>query len=153
MIINHLKALIASVTIALLLTSCAATVPMMSERDDGLAKQFRPAPLNKSNIYLYRDEFLGSAVAFNISLDGHMEGQTGAQTYYLWTVNPGRHVISSAEENVDTITLYTKPGKNYYIWQEVKMGMFSPRVALHQVDEATGKQAVLQCKRAKSSDV
>jgi hypothetical protein len=37
-------------------------------------------------------------------------------------------------------------GKIYYVWQEVKMGMFSARSALHQVDAAKGQKGVEESK-------
>ena len=37
-------------------------------------------------------------------------------------------------------------GKTYYVWQEVKMGAFAARSALHLVDEQKGEAAVKECK-------
>ena len=54
-------------------------------------------------------------------------------------------------ENVSTLKLTTEPGKTYYVWQEVKMGAFMARSQLQQVDEATGRKGVLECKRAQSA--
>jgi hypothetical protein len=42
----------------------------------------------------------------------------------------------------------TSLGRNYYIWQEVKMGMWQPRSQLHEVGESEGQKAVLECHRA-----
>lgn len=38
-------------------------------------------------------------------------------------------------------------GKNYFVWQEVKMGLWMARSALQTVDEATGRKGVAECKR------
>ncbi|WP_168196438.1 hypothetical protein [Bdellovibrio sp. NC01] len=35
--------------------------------------------------------------------------------------------------------------KNYYVWQEVKMGILWARTKLHKVDEAEGQAGVRQC--------
>jgi len=50
-----------------------------------------------------------------------------------------------------TIKLLVEAGKNYFVWQEVKMGLFSARSELKQVDDGTGRQAVAECTRAESS--
>jgi hypothetical protein len=37
-------------------------------------------------------------------------------------------------------------GRNYFVWQEVKMGMWQAGSMLHLVDEVTGKAGVAECK-------
>lgn len=104
---------IAIITIYALLSGCA-TVPMASINKDNTAKQFRPIP-NKSNIYLYRNESFGGAIAMPVTLNGKIAGKTAAKTYFKWTVNPGKHAITSLTENTAKIELDTKPERNYFI--------------------------------------
>ena len=40
-------------------------------------------------------------------------------------------------------------GKNYYVWQEVKMGLLMARSKLSQVSEEEGKQGVMESKLVK----
>jgi hypothetical protein len=122
---------------------------MTSMDEDAKAKTFTANPA-KSSLYLYRNENFGGAIPLAVSLDGKMAGQTAAMTYFLWEVEPGNHEIGSHAENVSTLKLNTEAGKIYYVWQEVKMGMWMARSQLQQVDEATGRKAVLECKRAQS---
>ncbi len=136
-------------TLALLVTGCAS-VPMASLEDDAQAKRFAAKP-DKSSIYVYRNESFGSAIPMTVSLDGKVAGQTGPQTYYLWEVSPGSHEIASHAEDVSTLKLNTEPGKAYYVWQEVKMGLWMARSLLQQVDEEAGRKGVLECKRAQSA--
>jgi hypothetical protein len=133
--------------VALLVSGCAS-VPMTSL--DARAKAFIAKP-DKSLIYLYRNETFGGAIAMTVSLDGKVAGQTGPQTYFLWEVEPGAHEVTSHTENVATLKLTTDPGRLYFIWQEVKMGMWTARSQLQQVDEETGRKAVSECKRAQCS--
>jgi hypothetical protein len=135
--------------VALLVSGCAS-VPMTSLDDDARAKAFIAKP-DKSLIYLYRNETFGGAIAMTVSLDGKVAGQTGPQTYFLWEVEPGAHEVTSHTENVATLKLTTDPGRLYFIWQEVKMGMWTARSQLQQVDEETGRKAVSECKRAQCS--
>jgi hypothetical protein len=128
----------------LLLSGCA-TVPMASLDDDAQAKRFEPEP-TKAKIYVYRNEVFGGAISMPVSLDGQMMGRTGPQTYFMWTVEPGKHEVASHAENTIRMTLDTQAGRNYYVWQEVKMGMWMARSQLHQVSEAEGQKGVLECK-------
>jgi len=128
------------------LAGCAS-VPMASTEADSSAKQFQPAK-GYSNIYVYRNETFGAAIAMTVSLDGKVMGKTGAQTYFLWVVAPGKHEITSHTENTSRITIDAKEGRNHYVWQEVKMGMWQPGSELHEMSEQEGRKGVLECNRA-----
>jgi hypothetical protein len=137
------------VCLSTLLGGCAS-VPMTSLDEDTHAKTFSVRP-EKSSIYLYRNESMGGAIPMTVALDGKVAGQTGPKTYFMWEVDPGPHEIASHTENVVTLKLDTSPGKSYFVWQEVKMGMWMARSALHLVDEETGRKGVAECKRAQSN--
>ena len=126
-----------------------ASVPMASLEADTNAKQFNVEP-NKSNIYLYRNESMGGAIAMPVALDGQVAGKSGPQTFFLWSVEPGEHEVTSLTENTAKIKINTKAGKNHFIWQEVKMGMWTARSKLNEVDEEEGKKGVEECKLAES---
>jgi len=120
---------------------------MASLDADTSAKQFQTKK-GHSNIYLYRNESFGAAVAMTVSLDGKIMGRTGPQTFFLWEVPPGKHEIQSHTENTARITIDAKEGRNHFVWQEVKMGMWQPGSQLHEVSEEVGRKGVLECKRA-----
>lgn len=130
-----------SIALAFLLLQGCASVQMASNEEDSAAKAFNAAP-EKSTIYLFRDEFMGAAVTMDVYLDGKFQGFTGANTYFVWVVDPGEHEIKSIAENDEVVNLTTEPGKIYYIWQEVKMGLMSGRNKLTIVDEERGKAGV-----------
>ncbi|MFZ5576298.1 MAG: DUF2846 domain-containing protein [Pseudomonadota bacterium] len=141
--------LYAGLLLAAVISGCAS-VPMASLDEDARAKTFAVRE-GKSNIYVYRNESFGGAIPLTVALDGKVAGQTGPQTYFLFEVEPGPHEVSSIAENTSTLRLDTAAGKSYYVWQEVKMGMWMARSQLQQVDEATGKKGVAECKRAQAS--
>lgn len=145
-----LRTLLAPVLLLALLLGGCASVPMDSLDSDQRSKRFSP-PADKSGIYLYRHESFGGAIPMTVTLDGRVAGQTGPKTYFHWIVEPGRHEISSISENTSTLVLDTLPGNSYYIWQEVKMGLWMARSLLQEVDAATGQAGVLECKKAKSN--
>ena len=72
-------------------------------------------------------------------------GETGANTYFRWTVSPGEHIILSYTENVAGIVINAEPGRIYYVWQETKMGFFQPRSELTRMDRITAEIALRSC--------
>ncbi len=107
------------------------------------------APKDAANLYIYRNETFGAAVKMQLLVDGMAVGDTVAHTYILKQVTPGSHTITSKSENDATLTLSTEAGKNYYVWQEVKMGLLMARSKLSQVSEEEGKQGVMESKLVK----
>jgi hypothetical protein len=55
-------------------------------------------------------------------------------------------VLVSKTEKDASLEIDTQAGMNYFVWQEVKMGAFAARSALHSVDSKTGEDAVKGCK-------
>ena len=132
-----------------LLTGCAS-VPMASPEHDAQAKSFAVQP-GKSNIYLYRNESMGAAVKMDVVLDNNPVGKTVAKSYMKLEVSPGQHTIISKAENDDVLNINTEAGKNYFVWQEVKMGILYARNLMHLTDEQTGKAGVMECKLLEST--
>jgi len=134
------------VVAALLLSGCVS-VPMASPEADAQAKTYATLP-TKANLYVFRHESFGRTNKMTVSLDGKLVGQTTAQTYFLLQVDPGKHEVASLAENVSTLSVDAQAGKNYFVWQEVKMGAWSARSLLQLVDEETGRKRVDACMRA-----
>ncbi|MFP5506446.1 MAG: DUF2846 domain-containing protein [Gammaproteobacteria bacterium] len=139
----------AALLFATVVSGCAS-VPMASLDEDAKAKTFAVRE-GKANIYVYRNESFGGAIPLTVALNGKVAGQTGPQTYFLFEVDPGAHEVSSIAENTSALKLDAAAGKSYYVWQEVKMGVWMARSQLQQVDEATGKKGVAECKRAQAN--
>lgn len=138
--------LIASISVILLLVlSGCASVPMAPMEQDVKAKEFTPAP-ERAALYIYRSESFGGAIPMTVTVNGKAIGQTAAKTFFLLNVVPGKYTVESHAENVSNLSLTTEPSKNYFIWQEVKMGMWMARSLLQQVDETTGRAGVTESK-------
>ncbi|MDO6387585.1 MULTISPECIES: DUF2846 domain-containing protein [unclassified Uliginosibacterium] len=129
---------------AALMTGCAS-VPMATPEQDAAAKSFA-VTADKANVYIYRNENLGGAVKMPVVLDGKIVGDTLAKTYIKQEVAAGSHTIVSKAENDAELKFDVVAGKNYFVWQEVKMGIWMARSALNLVDEAQGKAGVAECK-------
>jgi len=128
------------------LFSGCRSVPLASLKEDSTAKEFKTNP-NAAQIYIYRNEILGGQIKIDVRLNGSEVGKTLQNTYMVLEVPPGKHKIESESENTSTLELTTEKGKNYFVWQEAKMGMWLARNKLQIVDEKTGKDGVLECKR------
>lgn len=128
------------------LSGCAS-VPMGDVRQDTALKTFAAKP-GQAGLYIYRNETFGSAVRMEVAVDGQPLGQTAPQTYLYKELPPGRHTVSAKAENQETLTIDMAPGKLYYVWQEVKMGLLYARTQLHLVGEAEGRKGVMDSKLA-----
>lgn len=127
-----------------MLTGCAS-VPMASLDQDAKAKDFTPRP-DKATLFIYRNETFGAAIPITVSVNERTIGQTASKTYFRFNVNPGRYKIKAHAENVAELSVDAIAGRNYYIWQEMKMGMWSARANLTQVDDSTGQAGVSESK-------
>jgi ABC-type hemin transport system ATPase subunit len=142
--------LVARVAFAGVWLAGCASVPMTSTAEDATAKSFAVQP-GQANIYVYRNETLGAAIPMTVALNGKVAGQTGPQTYFLFQVDPGTHEVSSIAENSSVLRLTTEAGKAYFVWQEVKMGLWMARSQLQQVSDDVGRKGVAECKRAQAN--
>lgn len=143
-----LNKLVCGIFLAVGLVGCAS-VPMGDSQKDQQLKAFSTKP-DTAGIYIYRNESMGAAVKMDVTVDGNYVGKTAARTYLYKEVPPGKHVISSSAENTDSIEITTAPGKLYYIWQEVKMGLLYARTKLHLVSEEEGRKGVRESALAES---
>jgi hypothetical protein len=149
--LKHIALFLVPLTFVLFFSGCVA-VKSASLEQDTLAKKFL-IDKDRSSLYIYRNESLGAAIGMPVVLDGKHIGKTGANTYFKLSVDPGQHTIKSLTENTSELTLNTQAGKNYYVWQEVKMGMWAARSMLQEVNESVGQAAVLECKLLTPDDL
>lgn len=127
------------------LAGCAS-VPEASPELDQAAKSFA-APRDKAGVYVYRNETMGAAIKLHVLLDEKYLGETASKTYFYTEVEPGVHTVTGKAENDSSVRFHAVAGRLYYIWQEIKMGLFQPRNELRLVDEATGRAGVLESRR------
>lgn len=133
----------------MVLTGCAS-VPMAPMAQDSQAKTFMPV-IDKAVLYIYRNETFGAAIPMTVSVNGKVLGQTVAQSYFKVNLAPGTYNIASHTENVSHLPITVVSNHNYFVWQEVKMGLWGPRSLLQQVDESTGRAGVMESKLAVSA--
>lgn len=133
----------------MLLHGCAS-VPMASMEEDAKAKTFTNVS-GKASLYIYRNEMFGGAIPMTVTINGRTLGQSAAQTYFRLNLEAGKYTVESHAENVSNLALSLESGKTYFVWQEVKMGLFFARSLLQEVDEKTGRTGVMESKLIASS--
>jgi hypothetical protein len=132
--------------LALLIATMAlvgcANVPKGTVQQDLAAKQFTPQA-ETASLYIYRDEIFGAAVPMTVTVNNQHIGQSGPKSYFYLNVAPGQYNIESVAENTASVTLDVEAAKNYFVWQEVKMGFAVARTHLTHMDEVAGRKGVM----------
>lgn len=103
-----------------------------------------------SQVYVYRNETLGAALSMPVTVDGKLAGSTGPHSFFKFDLPAGTHQITSQGDE-SKLALTTEVGKLYYVWQEVKMGVFSGGSQLQLVTEEVGKKGVGECTQIQSN--
>ena len=138
------------VLLSALFTGCAS-VQMESKEDSARAKQFAPPQAGNSGLYIYRDSVVGKALKRNIWVDGKCVGESAPDVFFYAEVAGNKeHSISTASEfSPNAMMLLVDAGKNYFIRQYIKMGVFVGGAGLESIAEEQGKAAVAKLDLAK----
>ncbi len=139
------RILIVPLLLALLYLTGCATTRMAPDSSDQLAKSFEPVQ-DKASLYIYRNETFGAAISMPVTVNGKMLGKTVSKSYFHLNLAPGQYNIESIAENTASLPITAEANKSYYIWQEVKMGLWMARSKLQEVTEEIGKAGVLESK-------
>ncbi|TWR92531.1 DUF2846 domain-containing protein [Pseudomonas saxonica] len=146
---THFKLLVAAIGL-IILTGCAS-VPMGDPDADAKLKTFSAPPQDQAGLYIYRDSFAGQGLKKTVTLDGETIGETANRVYFYRLVNAGSHKIGTESEFSDNvINLVAVGGKNYYIRQSIKIGVFVGGASLTVVPEAVGQAHLQKCELAAS---
>jgi hypothetical protein len=126
-----------------------ATVPMATDEEDSARKEFAPPPEESAGLYVYRNSSFGGALKKSVYIDGKLIGESAPMTYFYLVVTPGEHVLSTESEFSDnSLEVTLQGGKNHFVRQYIKLGVFVGGANLEQVSEQEGREGVLECKLA-----
>lgn len=139
----HKIFIIPAILLSLFLTGCAS-VPLASSEENATAKSFPVPEKGKAGIYIYRDSFVGKALKKDIYLDGHCVGETADRVFFYQQVSSDKSYIvgTESEFSPNNITLSVASGKNYFVRQYIKLGVFVGGAGLEQVSETEGKRVI-----------
>lgn len=117
---------------------------------DAALKTFAAPENGKAGVYIYRNSFVGQALKKNLYLDGQFLGESANKTYFYRQVEPGEHTVSTESEFSDNAFKFiAESGKNHFIRQYIKMGVFVGGANVELVTEEEGKKGVLASGLAK----
>lgn len=137
-----MKRLAFGVVILALLAGCA-TVKMEDRAASQQAKQFPQPSAGQAGLYVYRDSAFGAALKKDIRVDGKCLGESAPNVFFFTEVPPGQRKVSTESEfSPNDLALMVEAGKNYFVRQFIKMGLFVGGAGLETVPEEQGKAAV-----------
>lgn len=137
--------------VASVLAGGCASVPMSSEPLDAEGKEFTTAP-GHASIYVYRGSGTGTAVIFEVLLDGRIAGFLATNTYLLLSVSPSQHtLIVKSSENAQQHKILAETRKQYFFKVSPSLGMLRATVHSQPVDQEEGRRDVIHTKRAEAT--
>lgn len=144
-----MKKIVTTILLSALFAGCAS-VKMESKDASDKLKQFAPPSIGNSGLYLFRDSSFGTALKKDLFVDGQCVGQSAPNVFFYTEVVGGKvHVISTESEfSPNTLALMIDAGKNYFIRQYIKMGLFVGGADLEAMSEEKGKLAISQLELA-----
>lgn len=134
----------------ILLVSGCASVDMASKAESVKAKEFNSPSQGNAGVYIYRDSFVGKALKKDVWINGKCVGESAPDVFFYTEVEGGKtHKIDTESEfSPNTLELMFEAGKNYFIRQFIKMGVFVGGAGLEQIPEEQGKIAVSKLEMA-----
>ena len=146
-----MKSVLLATVISISLLAGCASVPMGSNTESNLAKEFRlPAP-DKAGIYIYRkDTVVGAALKKGVWIDKECIGETARGVFFYHEVDGDKdHTISTESEfSPNDLVIYMKSGMLYFVQQFIKMGLLVGGAGVEQKDEEIGKKEVSELNMA-----
>ena len=136
---------------ATLVVSGCASVDMASKTESAKAKEFNPPSQGNAGVYVYRDSFVGKALKKDVWVDGKCVGESAPDVFFYTEVEGGKthKVDAESEFSPNTLEMMFETGKNYFIRQFIKMGVFVGGAGLEQIPEEQGKKDVAKLEMAK----
>ncbi|WP_108445547.1 DUF2846 domain-containing protein [Halomonas denitrificans] len=138
------KSILVFIALAVLLLTGCASVPMESPGKSEKLKAFNSPSDGMAGLYIYREAGVGAALKKDIWVNEECVGESAQEVFFYKEV-PGdeRHSIATESEfSPNVISLETEKGKNYFIKQYIKMGVFVGGANLKLVGEEEGRNAV-----------
>lgn len=134
----------------LLFSSCAEYKRIDFDKPAFSSQDFKTFA-DSSVIYVFRNDN-GFEETLAVNIDGQEITSTKQNTFFRVKVKPGDHEISSTEGNYSSISIKTKPGKNYFILQDVVKSLNKTGSNFLQVSELEGQQSIKDCRLIKTDN-
>jgi alpha-mannosidase len=135
---------ITTIAVTVLLTTGCTSVPMESKEKSELAKQYNSPSEGKAGLYVYRSGSFGGALKKDVWLNGKCVGETAPNMFFYDEIegNTEHKISTESEFSPNDLLVKTESGKNYFVSQYMKMGVFVGGAGVELVDEEKGKKQV-----------
>lgn len=136
--------ILTSIAVSVLLATGCTSVPMESKEKSELAKQYNSPSEGKAGLYVYRSGSFGGALKKDVWLDGKCVGETAPNMFFYEEIEgDSEHKVSTESEfSPNDLLVKTESGKNYFVSQYIKMGVFVGGAGVELVDDEKGKKQV-----------
>ena len=147
---NSKLVLLVSVLLVALFSGCS-TVPLEPKEVADQAKSFSTPSEGNAGLYVYRDSFVGQALKKDVFIDDKCLGETANGIFFYESIKGDmEHKLSTESEfSANELSFKTNSGKNYYVRQYIKMGVFVGGAGLEEVDEKEAQEAISKLDMAK----
>jgi len=148
---NKSKLALLVLALSVMFFSGCSTVPLEPKEMSESAKAFNTPPEGKAGLYVYRDSFVGQALKKDIWIDNKCLGETANAIFFYKDVEGNKeHKLSTESEfSANNLSIQTKSGKNYFVRQYIKMGVFVGGASLEVIEEEEAKKAISKLDMAK----
>ncbi len=111
---------------AVVLFSGCASVPMESKLLSDKAKEFNSPSKGSSGLYIYRTTGVGGALKKDVKVNGKCIGETAPSMFFYEEVAGDKQhsLMTESEFSPNELLISVESGKNYFIEQFIKMGVF-----------------------------
>ncbi|NOQ32023.1 MAG: DUF2846 domain-containing protein [Helicobacteraceae bacterium] len=138
------KLVLMVLTLSIVLFSGCSRVPLEPKGVSDEAKSFNLPPEGKSGLYVYRDSFVGQALKKDVWINKKCLGETSSDVFFYETVK-GNHeykLSTESEFSPNVLAIKMKSGKNYFVRQYIKMGLFVGGAGLEEIEESKAKEDI-----------
>lgn len=148
-----MKKVVSVLLLSALITGCAS-VSLEDQAASNKAKQFAPPAEGNAGLYIYRNSPIGVALKKDIRVDGKCIGESAPNIFFYTEVkgNETHEVSTESEFSPNKLTMMFNAGKNYFIRQYIKFGVFVGGADLELMLEDQGKSDVSKLSLAKNGN-
>jgi len=127
---------------------------MESPTKNAQAKSFTSPPSDKAGLYIYRDGLFGAALKKDIWVNKECIGESAPSVFFYKELPGDRDysVSTESEFSPNALMVHMEAGKNYFIRQFIKLGLFVGGAGLETVSRDTGKQAIAKLDLAQNGN-
>ncbi len=134
-----------------LLSGCA-NVAVQDSNSENYAKEFNNPPSGWAGLYIYRTcNIFGAALKKSLYVDGQYIGESSRCRFFYRLTEPGVHFLQTESEfSENGMYLNFTEGKNHYVRQYTKIGVFVGGANLEVMDSEEAQKDIKDYSLAKT---